>query len=577
MGLVLKNGRSQTPIFEPTSGVCSEVVGGGDFGVEFSLVVCSLDTPRPRIDSIDPSVQHQLDLLLTQIASLASAVSALSPGGVGGNAPSSSNAPSKRGAAITPPRSGKGLKSTAKGLMGLDPPSDSSSSSSSSSSAEGSNKDKREKGSDSSSSSSSSSRGSVEAIYKKEKKLMRVKDYSSFKVSHFPKGAAEARGFKNQLFSSVAKLAKGDKTPILEWMSRCLKAENPEVFEDFGDYPLLDRILGHRMLELAKGTKFSLDFQTLQESAQDKGKQPNRHLVWVVLQKFRLEKDRGTSLTQHHLLLLTDSGSDAKGLDEFRQKFNYTLEALEVDERPTDVGICSLMYEQLKSHPKMALHIDRYRNSRAISSKRTWNWLYQKMCEVIEISQLEENTIAIDKALSSGSRVNAGPNATRKSEDSQKEKDKKAKEKEQEKEKDKEKKKREKKEEQKRKRKEKKERETKAEAEAETPASPAPSKGKGKGKSPRTPKTKEEKAKLPCMYFAYDCCKAGDKCEYLHDKNRLYDGPKPRGLKTTSAGAASVMAGAAVALSSLPTSSAQTLLSCDREAANAPVQMLVMR
>eukprot|EP00439_Symbiodinium_sp_Y106_P015140 s5314_g2.t1 len=103
------------------------------------------------------------------------------------------------------------------------------------------------------------------------------------------------------------------------------------------------------------------------------------------------------------------------------------------------------------------------------------------MCEVIEISQLEENTIAIDKALSSGSRVNAGPNATRKSEDSQKEKDKKAKEKEQEKEKDKEKKKREKKEEQKRKRKEKKERETKAEAEAETPASPAPSKGKGKG------------------------------------------------------------------------------------------------
>ena len=152
MGLVLKNGRSQTPIFEPTSGVCSEVVGGGDFGVEFSLVVCSLDTPRPRIDSIDPSVQHQLDLLLTQIASLASAVSALSPGGVGGNAPSSSNAPSKRGAAITPPRSGKGLKSTAKGLMGLDPPSDSSSSSASSSSAEGSNKDKREKGSDSSSS-----------------------------------------------------------------------------------------------------------------------------------------------------------------------------------------------------------------------------------------------------------------------------------------------------------------------------------------------------------------------------------------------------------------------------------------
>ncbi|CAE7259976.1 unnamed protein product [Symbiodinium sp. CCMP2592] len=182
----------------------------------------------------------------------------------------------------------------------------------------------------------------------------------------------------------------------------CGTAENPEVFEDSGDYPLLDRILGHRMLELAKGTKFSLDFQTLQESAQKKGKQPKgRHLVWVVLQKFRLEKDRGTSLTQHHLLSLTVSGSDAKGLDEFRQKFNYILEALEVDERPTDVGIRSLMYEQLKNHPKM--------------------WLYQKMCEVIEISQLDENTMAIDK--------------------------------------------------------EKKQKEARANAEAETPASPAPPKG----------------------------------------------------------------------------------------------------
>ena len=506
MGLVLKNGRSQTPIFEPKSGVCTEVVGGGDFGVEFSPVICSLDTPRPRID---PSVQHQLDLLSTQIASLASAVSALTPGGGG-----CGNAPSSRGAAATPPRSAQGSREVLSGLERVVPSLPSSPGSSSSSSSGESKKGKKGKGTEkgSSSSSSSSSVGSVEAIYKREKKLMRVKDYSSFKLSHFPKGAAEARGFKNHLFSSIARLAKGDEAPILEWMSKCTKAEGPEAFEDSGDYPLLDRILGHCMLELAKGTKFSLDFQTLQESAQKKGKQPKgRHLVWVILQKFRLEKDRGTSLTQHHLLSLTISGTDAKSLDDFRQKFNYILEALEVDERPTDVGIRSLMYEQLKSHPKMALHIDRYRNSSATSSKRTWNWLYQKMCEVIEISQLEENTIAIDKALSSGSRVNAGPNATRKSEDSQKEKDKKAKEKEQEKEKDKEKKKREKKEEQKRKRKEKKERETKAEAEAETPASPAPSKGKGKGKSPRTPKTKDEKGKLPCMYFAYDCCKAGDK------------------------------------------------------------------
>ena len=543
------------------------VVQEGFPGLGSPPSVIPLETPRT---GTDPNVQHQLDTLTSQIASMMDVISALKPGGVGGNAPS------KSGVAVMPSRSVKGSKKAVEGLVGLNPPSISSPGSSSSSSSESSRKDKRDKGSDkdSPSSSSSSSISSVEAIYKKEKKLMRVKDYSSFKVSHFPKGAAEARGFKNHLFSSVAKLAKGDEAPILEWMSRCLKAEGPEAFEDSGDYPLLDRILGHRMLELARGTKFSLDFQTLQESAQKKGKQPKgRHLVWVILQKFRLEKDRGTSLTQHHLLSLTISGNDAKGLDEFRQKFNYILEALEVDERPTDVGIRSLMYEQLKNHPKMALHIDRYRNSSANSSKRTWKWLYQKMCEVIEISQLEENTMAIDKALSSNAKVHAGPNPT-KHEDPQKEKEKKAKEKEKEKEKEKKKEKEKQKSEKKEKAKLKqKEKETRAEAEAETPASPAPSKGKGKGKSPRTPKTKEEKSKLPCMYYAYNCCKAGDKCEFLHDKNRLYDGPRPRGAKTTSAGAASVMASAAVAVGSLPSSSAQTVLSSDNcGAVNAPVK-----
>ena len=52
------------------------------------------------------------------------------------------------------------------------------------------------------------------------------------------------------------------------------------------------------------------------------------------------------------------------------------------------------------------------------------------------------------------------------------------------------------------------------------------------------------------MYFAYDACTAGDACPYLHDKGNLYQGPKPRKLKT--ARAASVHAGVALASSATP-------------------------
>ena len=169
-----------------------------------------------------------------------------------------------------------------------------------------------------SSTSSDSSKSSSEDPYKKEKGLMRTKGYDSMKIPALPKNAAEARGFRNQLYSAVTKLAKGDEAPIFSWIARCQKAETPDEFSDSGNYPVLDRVLGHRLLEQAKGTKFSLDFQTIQEAAQKVGKQPKgRMLLCFVFRKFKLDKDRGTALTPHHLLSLRLQGNDIKALEEF--------------------------------------------------------------------------------------------------------------------------------------------------------------------------------------------------------------------------------------------------------------------
>ena len=69
------------------------------------------------------------------------------------------------------------------------------------------------------------------------------------------------------------------------------------------------------------------------------------------------------------------------------------------------------MFEQLKNHPRMALVIDKFRNASSSSSKRTSQWLYEKMVGVLEIHQLEENTQSVDKNLSQmGTKVNAAPN-----------------------------------------------------------------------------------------------------------------------------------------------------------------------
>ena len=175
------------------------------------------------------------------------------------------------------------------------------------------------------------------------------------------------------------------------------------------------------------------------------------------------------------------------------------------------------------------------------------------MQEVIEISHLDENTAAIDRALASKSGQNVPRNPAPKNRETAKSEKERQKEKEhresEKKEKDKEKK--------KQKAKEKKEKARAAAAaaasEAATPTPATPAKGKSKGKDkPKSPRTKEEKAKLPCMYFAaYDSCTRGDTCEYIHDKNNLYKGTKPGGLKANAV-AATVAAGVAMA-SVLPT------------------------
>ena len=88
-------------------------------------------------------------------------------------------------------------------------------------------------------------------------------------------------------------------------------------------------------------------------------------------------------------------GTEVKSLEDFRQRFNFIYEALEITESPTEASLRSLLFEQLKNHPRMSLHIDRFRNASSSSSKRTRKWLYDKMCEILEISQLEENAEAL--------------------------------------------------------------------------------------------------------------------------------------------------------------------------------------
>ena len=93
---------------------------------------------------------------------------------------------------------------------------------------------------------------------------MRVKHFESMKLSAIPHQAAKCRSFRIriQLYRLVCKMAKGDETPVFNWISECNTAEE-EATPRTNDFPALDRILGAKLLELAApNPKFALELQT---------------------------------------------------------------------------------------------------------------------------------------------------------------------------------------------------------------------------------------------------------------------------------------------------------------------------
>lgn len=287
-------------------------------------------------------------------------------------------------------------------------------------------------------------------------------------------------------------------------------AKDAKEFQHVGSYPLLDRTLGHKLLENARGSKFSLDFQALRERCQKVGKQPSgRALLWFILNKYNVDKDRGASLSQHHLLSLKLHGKDVKALEEFRQRMLYIVGSLEQSEMPQESALCSMLYEDVKRHPLMALAIDKFRCAREGSSKRTSQWLMERINETIELVQQDENTTHVEKALQKRSK-------TPKQETSKDDVN-------------------------------------------------AAAKGKGKGKDDKgkkgQEKEKEKMKKKPCTYCGYDSCNEGNDCPYSHDLANKYQGPKPRGLQAKSsgshAGAAAVIAATCLVSEARPSGGCQ--------------------
>ena len=380
-----------------------------------------------------------------------------------------------------------------------------------------------------------------------EEEVIRIKSLADLTFPAPPENAAQARGFVNQVLMAIGKVQRSPGNEVYLWAQDCMKLDDKALASDLR-FPRLDREIAAKLIKVCRSGRFGLLFQQMVESERmSTGGMPNgRCMLRAIFRHFQLEKDRIGMLAERNLLNIRLGGGSIAELIAFRDKYLYVMTTIPLDDQPRETTLFNHLIDELDKCPTLKAKVEKAREAGLSSHRRTTEWLWKRVDIAIELHQQKINRQEFDRTLQAKPEVLTStttqkPNvpANPAKPDAQPKGDKPTKEKK----------------EKKRKKKKKKDKD----GEDEVPATPAPNtprtprtprtpkgkgqKGKGKGKggsqgdtTPRSQQAQsaknmsaEEKARTPCMFYAYGACRS-DNCAFLHDDANKYKGPKPKSL-----------------------------------------------
>ena len=406
-----------------------------------------------------------------------------------------------------------------------------------------------------------------------EEEVIRIKSLADLTFPAPPENAAQARGFVNQGLMAIGKVQRSPGNEVYLWAQDCMKLDDKALASDLR-FPRLDREIAAKLIKVCRSGRFGFLFQQMVESERmTTGGVPNgRCMLRAIFRHFQLEKDRVGMLAERNLLNIRLGGGSIAELIAFRDKYLYVMTTIPLDDQPRETTLFNHLIDELDKCQVLKAKVEKAREAGLTSHRRTTEWLWKRVDIAIELHQQKINRQEFDRTLQAKPEVLTSTTAQKPNvpanpakPDAHPKGDKPAKEKKEKKKKNKKKK--------------------NKDGEDEVPATPAPNtprtprtpkgkgekgkgKGKGGGKGDTTPRsqqaqsaknmTAEEKARTPCVFYAYGACRS-DNCAFLRDDANKYKGPKPKSL-AKSKPKAKAKANAAIAplISAMPS---QTLSS----------------
>lgn len=376
-----------------------------------------------------------------------------------------------------------------------------------------------------------------------EEDTIRVKALPDLVFPNPPENAGQARGYVNQVLMAIGKLQKTPGHEVYQWAQECLSLDESQLKID-PRFPRTNREIASKLLKTCRRGRFGLLFQQMVESERaSTGAMPcGRSMLRKIFKHFQLERDRIGMLGERNLLSLKVAGNTVADLEAFRDKYIYVMSTIPIEDLPRQQTLFNHLIDELERNAVIAPKVVKAREARLDSHRRTTDWLWSKVELAIQLDQQKRNRAEFDKQLKlkpadgyagtkqtqddriagapaptpnpkakatpkgSGGGGNPQPKKTSKKEDVTAAPAPKAK--------------------------------AKAKAKAKQTAPKPPPSKKG-NTTPRGEEAKKvanlsaaEKAKMLCMFYAYNSCKAKS-CAFLHSDTNKYKGPPPRALGKT--------------------------------------------
>ena len=378
-----------------------------------------------------------------------------------------------------------------------------------------------------------------------EDNTIRVKSLNDLVFPNPPDNAGQARGYVNQVLMAIGKLQKTPGNEVYQWAQECMTSTENQLKTD-PRFPRTDREIASKLIKTCRRGRFGLIFQQMVESERlSSGSMPcGRVMLQKIFHYFQLERDRIGMLGERNLLSLRIPGNTHQDLEAFRDKYIYVMSTIPIQDLPREQTLFNHLIDELERTPIMAHKVLKAREAPLHSHRRTTNWLWEKVELVLQLDQQRKNRIEFDKQLKlkpaegylgtynpkvAGAPATSDPKAAPKGNPkagvpgapapknanpkSKADKGKKveaapaphakAKAK------------------------------PKAKAKGTTTTSPPPKSGATTPRSAEATRvanmTPAQKARTPCMFYAYNACKA-KQCAFLHSATEKYKGPPPRAL-----------------------------------------------